>query len=488
MRGQYRLGYITLRSNGLYRVRVQVDLPRYTGTLETQAIDVEAFSGPDNEGRISIDPPDFDKDQGTGRVVVRALHVPRNVTRIRFKPDTLKDFDFNLVPESEGGLLEGWSLIGPDSERFYEASSPNPLRLGSFGALFSIDVTGITEKTLEVPIEIDNSIYAEKSFAHPEIFCIGECLPEAGRIAFRSDRDGNFEIYSMNFDGSDVTNLTKNRSADLLPAWSPDGTKIAFDSNRDIVRQIFVMNDDGSDAQSLTGRNTRASLPAWSSDGQRIAFDFDLARDGNRDVYVMDSTGGNQVRVTSDPADDWWASWSPDGNQIAFTSRRDGNAEIYVTNADGTGIPVNLTNHGADDFRPGLVPRRRQDRLLLPPRWQPGDLSDERGWNGPDQLLEPSCRRLVPRLVPGRGSHRVHLDQRRKRRDLRRERRRNPSPKRFSASGGRPVARLGTISGNRPALSLHSRVAQSSRLLGDHPSNRERCRPSRRRGDSIVRS
>ena len=52
-------------------------------------------------------------------------------------------------------------------------------------------------------------------------------------IAFTSNRDGNYEIYVMNSDGSGQTNLTNNSAADSCPAWSPDGQRIAFDSYRD---------------------------------------------------------------------------------------------------------------------------------------------------------------------------------------------------------------------------------------------------------------
>ena len=57
--------------------------------------------------------------------------------------------------------------------------------------------------------------------------------PATSKIAFSSDRDGNFEIYVMNADGSEQTRLTDNSASDQEPAWSPDGRRIAFVSSRD---------------------------------------------------------------------------------------------------------------------------------------------------------------------------------------------------------------------------------------------------------------
>ena len=60
-------------------------------------------------------------------------------------------------------------------------------------------------------------------------------------------RDGNYEIYVMNIDGSEQVRLTNNTAVDLEPSFSPDGFKIAFDSNRDGNYEIYIMNMDGSE-------------------------------------------------------------------------------------------------------------------------------------------------------------------------------------------------------------------------------------------------
>ena len=92
---------------------------------------------------------------------------------------------------------------------------------------------------------------------------------------------------------------------------------------------------------------------------------FVSRRDGNPEIYVMDADGKNQRRLTNNRAGDWFPSWSPDGRRIAFISERDGHprpripgwftSEIYVMDADG-GNQQNLTNHPSDDRSPSWSP------------------------------------------------------------------------------------------------------------------------------------
>jgi hypothetical protein len=86
--------------------------------------------------------------------------------------------------------------------------------------------------------------------------------------------------------------------------------------------------------------------PAWSPDGQRLA--FVSTRDGNAEIYLMNADGTGQTRLTNNSAGDIAPAWSRDGSQIAFVTNRDGNDEIYLMNADGSN-QINLTNNLADD-------------------------------------------------------------------------------------------------------------------------------------------
>ena len=189
--------------------------------------------------------------------------------------------------------------------------------------------------------------------------------PDGKRIAFASERDGNFnvEIYVMDNDGSNQQRLTNNPLYDMSPSWSPDGKRIVFSSQRaghfetkfGITDEIYVMDADGGNQQRLTENRKNDWFPSWSPDGERIAFASDRKGDlENFEIYVMDADGGNQQRLTENRVYDWSPVWSPDGERIAFYSLRDGNAEIYVMDADGDN-PQNLTNHPDVDANPAWL-------------------------------------------------------------------------------------------------------------------------------------
>ena len=87
--------------------------------------------------------------------------------------------------------------------------------------------------------------------------------PVTGKIFFTSGYDDNWDIYVMNADGSNVTQLTHGGS-NGGGSWSPDGKKIVFETNRDGSYQIYVMNADGSNQRRLTYNSFQNFGPRWS--------------------------------------------------------------------------------------------------------------------------------------------------------------------------------------------------------------------------------
>jgi len=163
-----------------------------------------------------------------------------------------------------------------------------------------------------------------------------------GKIAYVSDDPVDFrnrDIWVMNPDGSNFTNLTPNtpQSAEGYPAWSPEGAKLIF-TRADLLTgeiALFVMNADGSGQTKLPVAARVAGTAAWSPDGTKIAFSVPLNQQSS-DIHVINADGSREVKLTDKAGNDSRPTWSPDGTQIAFdsTSRPSGDG-IYVMNADG---------------------------------------------------------------------------------------------------------------------------------------------------------
>lgn len=171
------------------------------------------------------------------------------------------------------------------------------------------------------------------------------------RVAFMTDRDGDFEIYIMKRDGSNPTNLTEDSAADGLPTWSRQADAFAFASNREEeMLSIYRMRGDGSEQMILAESPPAAPLPMiWSPTGEWIGFG------SGADVYLLDPDEGDLVQLTEHPARDNFEAWSPDGQQVLFTSERDETLAIYVTSVEG-GEPTRLTDlesgSGSPDWSP----------------------------------------------------------------------------------------------------------------------------------------
>jgi Tol biopolymer transport system component len=184
-----------------------------------------------------------------------------------------------------------------------------------------------------------------------------EIIPLSGKIAFISNRDGKFAVYTMNTDGTNLKNLTENLVFSSAPAWSPDGQYIAFSAFQEGPDQIYTMNDDGTDQKQLTDDQTGTYSPTWSPDGKHILFLSN--RDGVHssvrgvpvpEIYIMNSDGSEQRRLTNNrDLNEGSLSWSPKEDVIAASI---GNPtisryaiDIYLLGLDGV-IQSQLTGSG----------------------------------------------------------------------------------------------------------------------------------------------
>ena len=123
-----------------------------------------------------------------------------------------------------------------------------------------------------------------------------------------SRRDGNFEVYTMAHDGTDLRRLTDTVSHEDFPTWSPDGSRIVF-SRVEGDDGIYVMDSDGGNPQRLT--EFEGFEFSWSPDGELIAFGSD--HQGFRGIYTIRPDGSDPQRLSTTRAGENCPDWSPRG-------------------------------------------------------------------------------------------------------------------------------------------------------------------------------
>ena len=172
--------------------------------------------------------------------------------------------------------------------------------------------------------------------------------PDGTRMAFATLRHGdNYDIGVSNLDGSNYRRLTKTKSSEANPMWSPDGSQIVFIFNRfadddfddEGPAGLYIMDADGSDVRILAHRVYGIGLQAWSPDGQALTFmGYEITSpggEGNRRsfIYTVNHDGSDLTKLfesVTPPA------WAPDGSAIAFLP---GDRPVFLAiKLDGTGL------------------------------------------------------------------------------------------------------------------------------------------------------
>lgn len=212
----------------------------------------------------------------------------------------------------------------------------------------------LTAVTVALAVGIAGVLVAGRAFdvgsGRPPVGEPGDLFPQLTFI-----RDG--ELWSIGPDGIGEARLTLEVPGAVNGVgWAPDGTRVAVSVAVDPGTEggefrIYVVSADGSEPRRLT-EGVSDRFPAWSPDGSRIVFTRDLS-DGEQELFVIQADGTGEVQLTDTNGANLQPTWSPDGARIAFTSTRDsgGNSEIYVMNADGS-EPRRITERPGWDAAP----------------------------------------------------------------------------------------------------------------------------------------
>lgn len=178
--------------------------------------------------------------------------------------------------------------------------------------------------------------YAAHRMADEMLKTWGERPFFTSKIVFCSNRDGNDELYMMDYDGHNQTRLTFSRNTDYMPAWSADGRKIAYTSYVGDRAILYILEVYEGERHEVYSRGT-SFAPNFSPDGKKLVF-CSQEEGGNSEIYVATSEGKNVRRLTFNKSIDTAPYWSPTSRQIAFTSDRGGTPQIYVMDAEGSNV------------------------------------------------------------------------------------------------------------------------------------------------------
>ena len=190
-----------------------------------------------------------------------------------------------------------------------------------------------------------------------------------GKLVFTRNTQGGQrnanDIYLYDMATQTTTRLTVNGDDDWLPSWSADGTRISFSSNREKENRndfdIWSMNADGTNQQRYVGTRAWDEYSSWSPRNYgQIA--FVTTADGNSEIHVASSS--NDVRrVTYNTARDEWPAWSPDAQRIVHSSDPEGNRDIFVTQVS-SGSSQRLYGTPGDENKPVWSPDGRWIALV----------------------------------------------------------------------------------------------------------------------------
>jgi TolB protein len=266
--------------------------------------------------------------------------------------------------------------------------------LGSWVVLLGAWQASAADLEISIPIQIT---HAQNFDPEPS--------PDGKKLVFISMLSGKEQLFTMDADGKNIAQLTRDDADHEDPAWSPDGKKIALVRITKDRTSIAVMNADGSNVDVLTPKEHNTIHPNWSADSKQVIYctNDDLAPpkkneaqinvvdlatkkitplitggintygswspdmkqiafrkiigEENSEVFLANSDGSNLRNLTNNPFFDGWPAWSPDGRKIAFASNRRAHGyQIFVMDADGANVRLIANTEGR-----GTAPRWSPD-------------------------------------------------------------------------------------------------------------------------------
>ncbi len=176
----------------------------------------------------------------------------------------------------------------------------------------------------------------------------------ATRITYVVKRGSRYELHVADADGFGAQTVLSSAEPIISPAWSFDGNRLAYVSFEDKKPVVYVQSLLTGERRAVANFRGSNSAPAWSPDGRRLA--VTLTRDGNSQIFLINADGsGAPQRLTQSSAIDTEANFAPDGQSILFTSDRGGGPQIYRVSVNG-GAAQRVTFDGSYNVSPRHSP------------------------------------------------------------------------------------------------------------------------------------
>ena len=224
--------------------------------------------------------------------------------------------------------------------------------------------------------------------------------PDGKKLVFISMLSGKEQLFTMDADGKNIAQLTRDDADHEDPAWSPDGRKIAFVFITKERTSIAVMNADGSNVELLTPKEHHTIHPNWSADSKQVMYctNDDLAPPKKNEAQInVGDLATKKITPVVTGGINTYGSWSPDMKQIAFRKIiGEENSEVFVASADGSN-QRNLTNNPFFDGWPAWSPDGRLS-----------DFCNGRGWRQRASHRQHGRARDRTALVAGREDDLFH--------------------------------------------------------------------------------
>jgi TolB protein len=180
--------------------------------------------------------------------------------------------------------------------------------------------------------------------------------PKGDRVVYTSYVKGDPDLYISKLGSRRMKKLTARMGSSITPSWSPNGGTIAFASSITGISNLYTKRPSGGKARRLTKSRTIDISPCYSPEGDQIVFSSERA--GGLHLYKMPAGGGGAQRLTFVGYQNDMPSWSPMGDKIVFSGRDMGTFDVFVMNADGSNIQ-RLTLGAGSNTHPSFSPDGR---------------------------------------------------------------------------------------------------------------------------------